>query len=177
VCKDFIFWRRIPNANPLNLKDSQCEPEPQQSSQSQLSEGAPADIDGFPVIWGDCDDKRWLSGVAEGSAAGPIMHTELGKYFARLIAVDGDGHCIPPPMQPCAGVGTGLGDPRWQQPHTFGYEPNMLLRRFYPVPSPAVVEKGESYGNQDTSCAPDLRYTTDDATSTEKRKARGLSTD
>ena len=66
--------------------------------------------------------------------------------------------------------------PGWQQPHTFCYEPNALLRHFYPVPPPAVPKassEGEQGGRQDTG----LRYTTDDATSTEKRKERGLSTD
>ena len=98
------------------------------------------------------------------------MHTvDLGKYFSRLVAVDAAGCRIPTAMQSCTDVGTGLA-PRWQPPHTFGYEPNALLRHFYPVPLPAAGV-GESDDEQT------LRYTTDDAISTEKRKERGLSTD
>jgi hypothetical protein len=193
VCEDFVFWRRVSNVDPVDPIGGQYEPEPQQSSQSQLPTGSPGGADGFSVIWGDRHDKGWISGskgaetvkmrLGSGSGlvgsstssactAGPIIHAELGKYFARLVAVDGAGCRIPATaMQPCASIGTGFDDPRWQQPHTFAYEPNVLLRHFYPVPPPTLAGTGERENEQD------LRYTTDDATSTQKRKERGLSTD
>ena len=100
------------------------------------------------------------------------MHTvDLGKYFSRLVAVDLVGCRILTAMQLCTDVGTGLDGPRWQPPHTFGYEPNALLRHFYSVPLHAAGA-GESDDEQTM-----LRYTTDDAISTEKRKQRSISLD
>lgn len=176
VCEDFVFWRRVSKLAPLNRIKSQCEPEPQETSQPQLLAGpAAGDTHGFVVSWGNHDDKSW-SDDTSGCTAGPIMHAELGKYFSRLIPIDGQGCPILTDMQHCDEDGAGLEAPGWQQPHTFCYEPNALLRHFYPVPPPAVPKassEGEQGGRQDTG----LRYTTDDATSTEKRKERGLSTD
>lgn len=104
------------------------------------------------------------------------MHAELGKYFSRLIPIDGQGCPILTDMQHCDDVGAGLEAVGWQQPHTFCYEPNALLRHFYSAPPPAVP-KGSSELEQGGWQDAGLRYTTDDATSTEHRKERGFSTD
>ena len=183
MCEDFVFWRRLSDAASLCQLERPCEPEPQQPSQLQPPDFSARDATrGFVVKWGDRADRSWVGdsesddeGTSEGgSIAGPIMHNELGKYFSQLVAVDANGCRIPTEAQSYnGGAESGIAD-GWQQPHTFAYEPNTLLRQFYPVVPPGKLhgEAGQEAG-QDAL----LRYTTDDTTSTEKRKERGLSTD
>lgn len=173
MCEDFVFWWRVSEAATPLISDTPGEP--QQSSQVQShASSARGGTREFVISWGDRADKTWDVGSGSDSnsdsgRAGPIMHAELGKYFSRVVAVDADGFRIPIETQPCSD-----GGPRcaaadgWKQPHTFAYEPNALLRQFYPV---AVTR--ESHGKKNL----DLRYTTDDTISTEKRKERGLSAD
>ena len=53
VCEDCVFWRRVSKLAPLNRIKSQCEPEPQETSQPQLLAGpAAGDTHGFVVSWG-----------------------------------------------------------------------------------------------------------------------------
>ena len=168
----------MPDGGPLTQMEPR-EPEPQQPSQLQPPDfSAPDAMRRFVVKWGDRADRSWVGdsdsdGITSqsGSTEGPIMHDELGKYFSRLVAVDANGCRIPTDAQPCRNGGAkfGIAD-GWQQPHTFAYEPNVLLRQFYPVTPPGTVGPGAQLDEK-------LRYTTDDTASTEKRKERGLSKD
>lgn len=183
VCEDFVFWRRVSDAAPLSQLENPREPEPQQPSRLQPPDLSARDtMRGLVVKWGDRADTTWVGdsdsdeSSGEGSStAGPIMHDELGKYFSRLVAVGANGCRIPIEAQPCrnGGAESGTAD-GWQQPHTFAYEPNALLRQFYPV-----IPPGKLHGEASADAGQDeqIRYTTDDTTSTEKRKERGLSTD